>query len=240
MRFRQKPTANSQQPTTLLGWLVAAVGTAVYLLTLEPTVSFWDCGEFIATSHKLQVGHPPGAPLYSLLAHCMMLLAGGNVTRLAWWSNSLSALAGGLTAMFLFWTLVRLLTLANSQQPTANSQWPIIFSALIGTACYLFCDTAWFSATESEVYSLSMLFSSMILWASLRWIQEDDTRWFLLMVMLLGLSLGVHILSLLTIPVIIVARLTLKKPKANLQPSKFKIQNSKFKFRPSKFKIQNS
>ena len=104
----------------LIGWCIAALGTAVYMLTLEPTVSFWDCGEFIATSYGLQIGHPPGAPLYQLLAHCFMLLAGDDVSRLAWWSNALSAVAGGLTAMFLFWTLLRLLQ-AESGKRKAES-----------------------------------------------------------------------------------------------------------------------
>ena len=105
----------------LIGWCIAALGTAVYMLTLEPTVSFWDCGEFIATSYGLQIGHPPGAPLYQLLAHCFMLLAGDDVSRLAWWSNALSAVAGGLTAMFLFWTLLRLLQ-AESGMRKAESE----------------------------------------------------------------------------------------------------------------------
>ena len=104
----------------LIGWCIAALGTAVYMLTLEPTVSFWDCGEFIATSYGLQIGHPPGAPLYQLLAHCFMLLAGDDVSRLAWWSNALSAVAGGLTAMFLFWTLLRLLEAESGKRKASN------------------------------------------------------------------------------------------------------------------------
>ena len=106
----------------LIGWCIAALGTAVYMLTLEPTVSFWDCGEFIATSYGLQIGHPPGAPLYQLLAHCFMLLAGDDVSRLAWWSNALSAVAGGLTAMFLFWTLLRLLGAESGKRKTESDE----------------------------------------------------------------------------------------------------------------------
>ncbi len=188
----------------LFGWLIAVAGTAVYLLTLEPSVSFWDCGEFIATSYKFQIGHPPGAPLYQLLAHCFMLLAGGQVERLAWWSNALSAVAGGLTAMFLFWTLVRLL---SRWQGVAHHRWQLWLSAAVGSACYLFCDTAWFSAVESEVYSLSMLFSSAVVWTTIRWAQCPDRsyapRWMLLSLFLLVLSVGVHQLSLLTIPMLL-------------------------------------
>ncbi len=216
----------------LIGWCIAALGTAVYMLTLEPTVSFWDCGEFIATSYGLQIGHPPGAPLYQLLAHCFMLLAGDDVSRLAWWSNALSAVAGGLTAMFLFWTLLRLLQAesgkrkaeseefgagsdelkAESDEPKSDNstrrfplsafRFPLVAS-LVGSLCYLFCDTAWFSAVESEVYSLSMFFSAVIIWAAVRWWQGGDARWPLLAALLLGLSVGVHQLSLLTVPVLV-------------------------------------
>lgn len=184
----------------LIGWLTGLAATVVYLLTLEPSSSFWDCGEFIATSYGLEVGHPPGAPLYQLLAHCFMLLAGGNVTRLAWWSNALSAVAGGATAMFLFWTLLHFLH--NSKFKIQNS----LVAALVGTWCYVLCDTAWFSAVESEVYSLSMLFSSAIVWAMVRWSTDEGRgggRWLLLVSLLLGLSVGVHQLSLLTVPVVV-------------------------------------
>ena len=233
------------QIRNLVGWAIAVLGTAVYMLTLEPTVSFWDCGEFIATSYGLQIGHPPGAPLYQLLAHCFMLLAGGDVSRLAFWSNALSAVAGGLTAMFLFWTLLRLLEAENGKRKAENGKrktesevaengkrkteseelgykngtrrfplsafrfplhcFPLVAS-LVGTLCYLFCDTAWFSAVESEVYSLSMLFSSVIVWSAVRWWQCDDrygSRWLLLTAFLLGLSVGVHQLSLLTVPMLV-------------------------------------
>lgn len=225
-----------------LGWLTGIVATAIYLLTLEPSVSFWDCGEFIATSYGLEIGHPPGAPLYQLLAHCFMLLAGGNVAMLPVLSNALSALAGGATAMFLFWTLLHFLH--NSKFGIRNS----IVAAEVGTFCYVLCDTAWFSAVESEVYSLSMLFSSAIVWAMVRWSEEScysdfmvrvrhspalfchtkisstrftgactpsprgevltqigrgGGRWLLLVSLLLGLSVGVHQLSLLTVPFIV-------------------------------------
>ena len=214
-----------------IGWAIALLGTMVYILTLEPTVSFWDCGEFIATSYGLQVGHPPGAPVYQLLAHCFMLFAGDNVAALAWWSNALSAVAGGLTAMFLFWTILRLLEAGREKSETvslASEPSPLptdvvadnpprrslssilrspLFASAVGALCYVFCDTAWFSAVESEVYSLSMLFSSIIVWAIVRWWQSDceprADRWLLLAVFMLGLSTGVHQLSLLTFPLLI-------------------------------------
>lgn len=199
---------------TLFGWIVAVAAASVYMLTMEPTVSFWDCGEFIATSYLLEVGHPPGAPLYTLLAHCFTLFA-GSPERVAWWSNALSAVAGGFTAMFLFWTIYRVICGAKktddpepSVENDAHSSFLNFLFSLIGTACYVFCDTAWFSAVESEVYSLSMLFSSAIVWAMVRWAQCDDRsyapRWLMLTALLLGLSVGVHQLSLLTIPALLV------------------------------------
>lgn len=188
----------SHRAINLMGWAVALAATAVYVLTLEPTVSFWDCGEFIATSYGLQVGHPPGAPTYQIVAHCFTLLAGGDPARVAWWSNALSALCGGLTAMFLFWTLLRLV----------GSTWQAVVASLVGTACYVLCDTAWFSAVESEVYAMAMLLASIIVWAMLRWAQADEAcgahRWLLLIALLLGLSVGVHQLCLLTVPTLIV------------------------------------
>lgn len=200
MAFKVRHSINN-----LMGWLVAVLATFVYMLTLEPTVSFWDCGEFIATSYKFQIGHPPGAPMYQLLAHCFTLFAGDNPERIAWWSNALSAVAGGLTAMFLFWTLVRLIaSLGALSSQEQNHRFRLFFASFVGTACYVFCDTAWFSAVESEVYSLSMLFSSAIVWSIVRWYQSDDynaeTRWLFLIALLLGMSVGVHQLSLLTVP----------------------------------------
>ena len=131
-----------------------------YLLTLEPTTSFWDCGEFIAVSYLLQVGHPPGAPLYQLLAHAFTWLAGGNTAAVAACCNALSAVAGGLTVMFLYWTLL-LLASREAEAPSRFAR----RAALVGALCYLFCDTAWFSAVESEVYSLAMLLASAAFWA---------------------------------------------------------------------------
>ena len=171
--------------------------TAVYALTLEPTASFWDCGEFIAVSCGLQVGHPPGAPFYQLLAHLFSLLSGGNAMAAAWCCNLLSAIAGGGTVMFLYWSAM----LLPVKRFTRAEQ---RLGALVGALCYLFCDTAWFSAVESEVYSLAMLTASAGLWAMLRWYRADDRRegqrWLLLAALLLGLGVCTHLLTLLTAP----------------------------------------
>ena len=188
-----------------IGWLLALVGTAVYLLTLEPSTSFWDCGEFIAVSYYLQVGHPPGAPFYQLIAHLFTLLAGGNSMAVAWWSNALSAVAGGLTVMFLYWT-IRLL---QCFRPTGarSSLTARRVAALVGSLCYLFCDTAWFSAVESEVYGLAMLIAAIIVWAMLRWYHQPDrsqaVRWLMLVALLLGLGFCTHLLTLLTLPAVL-------------------------------------
>ena len=178
----------------LAGWLLAALATTVYVLTLEPTVSFWDCGEFIAVSYGLQVGHPPGAPLYQLLAHLFCLLAGSHLERVAYCCNLLSAISAGLTVMFLYWTAERMM---RDGEP--HMHW----SAVVGALCYLFCHSAWFSAVESEVYSLAMLVASIELWAAWRWRHERSPRWICLIALLAGMGICVHFLTLLTLPAII-------------------------------------
>ena len=184
--------------------MLAVGATAVYLITLEPTTSFWDCGEFIAVSYQLQVGHPPGAPFYQLLAHLFTLLAGGNAAAVAWWSNALSAVAGGCTVMFLYWTirLLQRFSAAHNQPHIINYH----FAAAVGSLCYLFCDTAWFSAVESEVYSLAMLIASVVVWAMLRWYHTPDhtqaQRWLMLVALMLGLGACTHLLTLLTLPAV--------------------------------------
>lgn len=196
---------DKRRQTRWMGWMMGAAATGLYLLTLEPDVSFWDCGEFIATSYGLGVGHPPGAPFYQLLAHLFTLLAFGNTARVAWWSNALSAVAGGVAVMMLFWSLA--LLLRRSRRP--------LLGAAIGAGCYMLCDTAWFSAVESEVYSLSMAMSATMIWAMLRWATDEDRqragRWILLTALLLGLSVCVHQLSLLATPALLLIYLTAKR-----------------------------
>ena len=181
----------------IIGWLLALAGTTVYLLTLAPTVSFWDCGEFIATAHGLQIGHPPGAPFYQLVAHIFTLFA-PTPQDVAWCCNALSATCGGLTVAMLYWTM-RLLD--SGSHGIAGHITPITASL-----CYLFCDTAWFSAVESEVYSMAMLMASTMVYASLRWYRStnsDRSRWIVLTALLCGLSTCVHLLCLLTLPAVL-------------------------------------
>ncbi len=185
---------------------VFILATAVYLLTMSRTVDWWDCGEFIATSYLLQVGHPPGAPFYQLLAHCMTMLSFGHPLWVAPLSNALSALCGGLTVMLLYLTLCELtlhskFKIHNSKLKTQNSKLPI--GPAVGALCYLFCDTAWFSAVESEVYAMAMLFCSLDVWLMLRWRRTGNPRLLLLVALLLGLGICVHLMTLLTLPALL-------------------------------------
>lgn len=153
---------------------------------MDHSVSWWDCGEFIATGYGLQVGHPPGAPLYQLVSHCFMLLSFGNPMWVAPMSNLLSVLCGAFTVMLLYKT-IRLLGAGT-------------WGAVIGALCYLFCDTVWFSAVESEVYSMAMLFCSLTVWLMLRWEHSGNNRLILLIGLLLGLGVCVHLMTLLVAP----------------------------------------
>ena len=153
---------------------------------MDHSVSWWDCGEFIATGYGLQVGHPPGAPLYQLVSHCFMLLSFGNPMWVAPMSNLLSVLCGAFTVMLLYKT-IRLLGAGT-------------WGAVIGALCYLFCDTVWFSAVESEVYSMAMLFCSLTMWLMLRWEHSGNNRLILLIGLLLGLGVCVHLMTLLVAP----------------------------------------
>ena len=194
------------------GWLLAVAATTVYLLTLEPTVSFWDCGEFIATAYNLQVPHPPGAPLYQLIAHLFCLLAGSHTQWVAACCNALSAVATGLTVMFLYWTLERMI---RRKGETAR----IHLGAVVGALCYLFCHTAWYSAVESEVYALAMFIAAVIVWATWRWRDSvesgDSSRWLLLIALLTGMGICVHQITLLTLPMVVaVVAATLRRQRS--------------------------
>ena len=183
-----------------LFFLLFAFSFSVYLLTMDRSVSWWDCGEFISTGWLLQVGHPPGAPVYQLLSHLFMLLSFGNPMLVAPLSNAFSALCGGLTVGLLYMTLHEL----------GNRR----LGALIGTLCYLFCDTAWFSAVESEVYALAMLFCSLDVWLALRWRRTSNARLLLLLGLLLGLGVCVHLMTLLVVPAVLL--IVAQRMKGNL------------------------
>ena len=199
-----------KQLNTLIGWLTFLLSGLVYLLTVEPSASLWDCGEFIATSYKLEVGHPPGAPLFMLIARFFAMFAPSpEFAALA--INIMSVLCSALTIMFLFWTITHLgrrLTGAESfEQMSSGKFWTVMGAGFIGSLAYAFTDSFWFSAVEAEVYAMSSLFTAVVFWAILKWEQATDnttsTRWLVLIAYLMGLSIGVHILNLLTIPALV-------------------------------------
>lgn len=192
----------------IVGWLVFAIATAVYALTLEPTASFWDCGEFIAVSYKLMVPHPPGAPLFLLIGRVFSWLAMGDVQQVAYWVNMVSALSSSATVLFLFWTITMLaskIMLGKGQEaPTGIQTLTIMASGAVGALAYTFSDSAWFSAVEAEVYAMSSLFTALVVWAILKWERIADEpgadRWLVLIAYFTGLSIGVHLLNLVTLP----------------------------------------
>lgn len=197
-----------QKINNITGWLVFAVALATYWLTMERTASYWDCGEFIAVSYKLEVPHPPGAPLFLLIGRLFSFLAMGDVTKVAYWINFSSVLASAFTIMFLFWSIVlfgkKLLKLNSIDELTDANTWLLMGAGLVGSLAYTFSDTFWFSAVEAEVYAMSSFFTAFVVWAMLKWdVIEDESkanRWLILIFYMMGLSIGVHLLNLVTIP----------------------------------------
>lgn len=188
------------------GWIVFAIASLTYLLTMEPTASLWDCSEFIATSYKLEVGHPPGTPFFFLINRLGAIFAGAPANA-AVAINALSALESGLTIAFLFWSIAHLgrrMYRKEESELTDGQSWAIIGAAVIGSLAYTWTDTFWFSAVEAEVYALSSLFTAVVFWAILKWENVADqpggNRWLVLIAYLMGLSVGAHILNLLAIP----------------------------------------
>ena len=189
------------------GWSVFAIAAFTYLKTIEPTASLWDCGEFIASGFKLEVGHPPGNPVFMVLARFFTLFAGGNVSKVAAMVNSMSALASAFTILFLFWTITHLakkILLRNENQFTTARIIAVMAAGVVGAIAYNFSDSFWFSAVEGEVYATSSFFTAIVFWAILKWedVAEEKyaDRWIILIAFLMGLSIGVHLLNLLAIP----------------------------------------
>lgn len=185
------------------------VAATVYLMTVEPTVSFWDCGEFILSAFRLQVGHPPGAPLFIMMGRIATFFAGGDTSKAALMVNSLSALCSAVAIMYLFWTITHLVRRVISRKGFYESKHilPIIGSGITGALAYTFSDTFWFSAVEGELYALSSLCTALVFWAMLKWEEEADDpasgRWIILIAYIMGLGLGIHRLNLLVIPVLV-------------------------------------
>ena len=193
----------------IVGWAVFAIAAATYLLTMEPSSSLWDCAEFIATSYKLEVGHPPGAPLFMLLARIATMLA-PSTHYVPHMVNAMNCISSAFCILFLFWTIThiaRRMITSNGREFSEGGKIAALGAGVVGALAYTFTDTFWFSAVEGEVYAQSSLFTAMVVWLMLKWEEQADephsTRWIILIAYLMGLSIGIHILNLLTIPALV-------------------------------------
>ncbi len=191
----------------LTGWIVFAIAFLTYALTVERTASFWDCGEFIACAFKLQVPHPPGAPFFLLIGRLFSMLAMGDVTQVAYWVNMVSVLSSAFSILFLFWTITLLgLKLLNKSEEnlTLSDTVLLLGAGIVGALAYTWSDSFWFSAVEAEVYGMSSFFTAIVIWAVFKWERIEDpaaeNRWLIFIAYLVGLSIGVHLLNLVTIP----------------------------------------
>ena len=189
--------------------VVFVIAAFTYLSTIEPSASFWDCGEFIASSYKLEVGHPPGNPVFQLIARFFTMFTDGSHAAIA--VNAMSAICSALTIFLLYLTIVfldkRMVSRDEEGRYSTGQAIAIIGSAMTGALAYCFSDTFWFSAVEGEVYAMSSLFTALVVWAMTKWYEQADSpyanRWIILISFLMGLSIGVHLLNLLAIPVLV-------------------------------------
>ncbi len=209
---------NFKKVNNLTGWLVFALASVVYIITREATSSLWDCGEFIASAFKVQMPHPPGAPVFVLLGRLFVVLfSGGEAANAASSVNLLSAIASAFTILFLFWTIThfaRKMMITVHEEPNSNQLITIMGAGIVGALAYTFSDSFWYSAVEGEVYALSSFFTALVFWAMLKWEHASDKavdatakfqadKWIIFIFFMMGLSIGVHLLNLLTIPAIV-------------------------------------
>ena len=209
----------------ITGWLVFFIAAATYCLTVEPTASFWDCPEFITTGYKLEVGHPPGAPFFMLLANFFSNFA-SDASQVAYWVNTMNALLSAGCILFLFWSvthLTRRLLCGDEADMNTWKMMTIMASGVVGALAYAWSDTFWFSAVEGEVYAFSSFFTAAVFWLILKWESVADEphsdRYLVLIAYLMGLSIGVHLLNLLCIPAIVLVYYYKKNPKADVKGS---------------------
>lgn len=199
---------NFKKWNIILGWITFFIALITYTLTLEPTVSSWDCGEYISTSVKLQVGHPPGAPLFQMLGAFFAMFS-SDISNIAYMVNFMSGLASAFTILFMFWTITnitkRMIPLFGKE--SESSLIAVLGSSFVGSLAYTFSDSFWFSAVEGEVYAMSSFLMALLFWLGLKWEKEihkeRGNKWLVLISFVVGLSFGVHILSLLVIPAIV-------------------------------------
>jgi hypothetical protein len=199
---------NFNKWNTILGWTTFAIALITYSLTVEPTMSFWDCGEYISTAAKLEVGHPPGAPLYQMLGAFFAMFSFGNNEMVALMVNMMSVFSSAFTILFMFWSSSILLRkiVSSYTEMDRNKAVVILGSSFVGALAFTFSDSFWSSAVEAEVYAMASLFIAILFWLGLRWEEDMHTpkgnRWLLLISLVIGLSFGVHFMALLTIPAI--------------------------------------
>lgn len=198
---------NFKRLNNIVGWAIFAISLISYTLTVEPTASFWDCGEFIACAYKLQVPHPAGAPLFLLIGRMASLLAGSDVTKVALMINMVSVISSAFTILFMFWTislLARKVFGKKGEELDSTETILVLGASAVGSLVYAFSDSFWFSAVEAEVYGMSSFFTAIVVWAAFRWEliedESDANRWLIFIAYLVGLSIGVHLLNLVTIP----------------------------------------
>jgi hypothetical protein len=202
----------------ITGWIVFFIAFATYFLTREARGSLWDCGEFVACAYKMQMPHPPGAPLFVLLGRFFIILFGNDPMHAANAVNIMSALASAATILFLFWTVThfaRKMFVKVGEELTGQQIFTVMSAGIVGGLAYTFSDSFWFSAVEGEVYALSSFFTALVFWAMLKWEHADEhagtdtaartraDRWIVFLFFMMGLSIGVHLLNLLTIPAIV-------------------------------------
>jgi hypothetical protein len=200
-------TFNFNKWNTILGWITFGIALLTFTLTVEPTMSFWDCGEYIATAAKLQVGHPPGAPLFQMIGAFFSMFAIDN-EHIALMVNMTSVFSSAFTILFLFWSSSIILRklIGSVSELNKNNEIVILGSSFVGALAFTFSDSFWFNAVEAEVYAMASLLIALLLWLGLRWEQEMNTargdKWLLIISLVIGLSFGVHFMALLTIPAI--------------------------------------
>ncbi len=206
---------NFNRINNIVGWIICIIASGTYILTAEASGSLWDCGEFVSSCFKLQIPHPPGAPLFVLLGRFFIILFGDNPNTAAKAVNVMSALASGFTILFLFWTIThfaRKMVQKAGEALTDNQIWAAMGAGAVGALAYTFSDSFWYSAVEGEVYALSSFFTAIVFWAILKWEHAVDhvektginpDRWIVFIFFMMGLSIGVHLLNLLTIPAIV-------------------------------------
>lgn len=202
---------NFNKWNTIIGWFTFGIALITYTLTVEPTMSFWDCGEYIATAAKLEVGHPPGAPLFQMIGAFFAMFAASD-QHIALMVNMMSVFSSAFTILFMFWSssmiLKKLITASNASQaeekPSKYDAIVILGSSFVGSLAYTYSDSFWYNAVEAEVYAMASLFIALLFWLGLRWEQDMDTprgnKWLLLISLVIGLTFGVHFMALLTIP----------------------------------------